>query len=117
MPREEKAVFTNMCMVTDNKGNVLVLDRQNPDWPGLTFPGGHVEPGEAFARVSGYDLAEPAESSSYAGYKDWFIQEFRRPGYTIEVGTGENPLPLAQFDQIYNKNVGILVTAATGIPT
>ena len=48
MPREEKAVFTNMCMVTDNKGNVLVLDRQNPDWPGLTFPGGHVEPGESF---------------------------------------------------------------------
>ena len=48
MPREEKAVFTNMCMVTDNMGNVLVLDRQNPDWPGLTFPGGHVEPGESF---------------------------------------------------------------------
>ena len=48
MAREEKAVFTNMCMVTDGNGNVLVLDRRNPDWPGITFPGGHVEPGEAF---------------------------------------------------------------------
>ena len=48
MAREEKAVFTNMCMVTDRNGNVLVLDRLNPDWPGITFPGGHVEPGEAF---------------------------------------------------------------------
>ena len=48
MAREEKAVFTNMCMVTDGNGNVLVLDRLNPDWPGITFPGGHVEPGEAF---------------------------------------------------------------------
>ena len=48
MAREEKAVFTNMCMITDGNGNVLVLDRLNPDWPGITFPGGHVEPGEAF---------------------------------------------------------------------
>lgn len=48
MAREEKAVFTNMCMVTDGQGNVLVQDRLNPDWPGITFPGGHVEPGEAF---------------------------------------------------------------------
>ena len=48
MAREEKAIFTNMCMITDGNGNVLVLDRLNPDWPGLTFPGGHVEPGESF---------------------------------------------------------------------
>ena len=48
MAREERAVFTNMCMVTDCNGNVLVQDRLNPDWPGITFPGGHVEPGEAF---------------------------------------------------------------------
>ena len=48
MAREEKAVFTNMCMVYDHAGNVLVQDRLNPDWPGITFPGGHVEPDEAF---------------------------------------------------------------------
>ena len=50
MAREEKAVFTNMCMVTDGNGNVLVQDRLNPDWPGITFPGGHVEPCESFTR-------------------------------------------------------------------
>lgn len=50
MAREEKAVFTNMCMITDTDGNVLVQDRLNPDWPGITFPGGHVEPGESFTR-------------------------------------------------------------------
>ena len=43
----EQAVFTNMCMVTDGD-RVLVQDRKNPDWPGITFPGGHVEPGESF---------------------------------------------------------------------
>ena len=35
-------------MVSDSNGNVLVQDRRNPDWPGVTFPGGHVEPEEAF---------------------------------------------------------------------
>ena len=36
-----------MCMVTDGAGNVLVQDRPAPKWPGLAFPGGHVEKGEA----------------------------------------------------------------------
>ena len=48
MAREEKAVFTNMCMITDGHGNVLVQDKLDPDFRGLTFPGGHVEPGESF---------------------------------------------------------------------
>ena len=48
MSRSEPAIFTNMCMVCDGRGNVLVQNRRNPDWPGITFPGGHVEPGESF---------------------------------------------------------------------
>lgn len=48
MARAEMAVFTNMCMVTDGKGNVLVQDRTDKNWPGIVFPGGHVEPGESF---------------------------------------------------------------------
>lgn len=74
------------------------------------------ELGEEFARLSGYELADTPYSSSFAGYKDWFIQTFRRPGYTIEAGLGENPLPIGQFDEIYRANLGILVTAATGLP-
>ena len=71
---------------------------------------------EEFARVSGYALEDTPYASGFAGYKDWFIQDFRRPGYTIEVGQGENPLPLSQFGEIYRDNLGILVTAATGLP-
>ena len=48
MARSESAIFTNMCMVYDHEGNILVQDRKKPDWPGLCFPGGHVEPGESF---------------------------------------------------------------------
>ena len=72
------------------------------------------ELGERLAAVSGYTLTEPAEVSSFAGYKDWFIKVFRRPGFTVEAGSGENPLPIGQFEEIYRDNLGILVTAAMG---
>ena len=48
MSRSEQAIFTNLCMVYDDAGNILVEDRLDADWPGLCFPGGHVEPGESF---------------------------------------------------------------------
>ena len=67
------------------------------------------EIGETFANISGYLLADVPFTSSFAGYKDWFLQEYRRPGYTIEAGQGQNPLPISQFDEIYRDNFGILV--------
>ena len=79
----------------------------------IEIPGAE-ELAQRFSEVSGYALEDVPYASSFAGYKDWFIQEFRRPGYTIEVGEGTNPLPISQFDQIYADNLGILVTAATG---
>lgn len=48
MSRAEPVILTNMCMVTDENGNVLVQNRKDPGWPGIVFPGGHVEPGESF---------------------------------------------------------------------
>ena len=48
MARSEQAIFTNLCMVYDDAGNILVEDRLDPSWPGLCFPGGHIEPGESF---------------------------------------------------------------------
>ena len=77
---------------------------------------GAKELAEEFARVSGYSLEDTPYESSFAGYKDWFIQNFRRPGFTIEAGSGTNPLPLSQFEEMYKDNLGILVTAATGLP-
>lgn len=68
--------------------------------------------GRQFSNVSGYALAETSGITSYSGYKDWFIQDFRRPGYTIEVGRGRNPLPISQFDEIYNDNEELLLLAS-----
>ena len=49
MAEMENAIFTNMCMVYDGAGNILVQNRRNTNWPGITFPGGHVEHGESFS--------------------------------------------------------------------
>ena len=72
--------------------------------------------GTEFARLSGYALEDTPYNSSFAGYKDWFIKVWRRPGYTVECGSGQNPLPLSQFEEIYRAVLGILVTGATGLP-
>ncbi len=73
------------------------------------------EIGDKFARASGYLLGVPDPLASYGGYKDWFIKEFKKPGYTIECGLGENPLPISQFNQIYKENFELLLIAAWGL--
>ena len=47
MGRAHPIELTNMCMLTRADGKVLVQNRRDPHWGGLTFPGGHVEPGES----------------------------------------------------------------------
>lgn len=64
---------------------------------------------QEFARVSGYEPIRYVDS--YAGYKDWFIQEWRRPGYTVEIGRGEKPLPFSQFGEIYQECLGIFLAS------
>ncbi|MDQ2085181.1 M14 family zinc carboxypeptidase [Herbivorax sp. ANBcel31] len=64
-----------------------------------------------FSRASGYAVADVPPEAAFAGYKDWFIQEYRRPGFTVEVGLGTNPLPIQQFDTIYRNNEEIMLLA------
>ena len=69
---------------------------------------------ELFSKVSGYLPEEATGITSYAGYKDWFIAQYRRPGFTVEVGSGRNPLPLSQFPKIYEDNEELLLLASMG---
>ena len=101
-------VDPELVLAYHSQGKVIYWQFADMEVPGAR------ELGERFSQVSGYALEDTPEESAYAGYKDWFIKIFRRPGYTIEVGTGTNPLPLSQFDEIYRDNLGILVTAAIG---
>ena len=103
-------VDPRVVLAFHTQGQVIYWQFEDYEVPGAR------ELAEEFARVSGYRMEDTPYESSFAGYKDWFIKLFRRPGFTIEVGSGENPLPIQQFDEIYRDNLGILVTAATGLP-
>ena len=67
---------------------------------------------EAFSQASGYAVEEVPFASGFAGYKDWFILAYDRPGYTIEAGRGLNPLPISDFPAVYAKCRGILTLGA-----
>lgn len=75
MHKTEKSIFTNMCMIYDNNGNVVVQNRVDSKWPGIAFPGGHVENEESFTDAvirevyeeTGLTIKEP----QCCGIKDW----------------------------------------------
>lgn len=92
-----------LILAYHSQGEVIYWQFQNYNPPISLFIGNQ------FARVSGYSLEDTPYNSSFAGFKDWFIQNYNRPGYTIEVGLGTNPLPISQFNKIYSDNLGILV--------
>ncbi|HHV65052.1 MAG TPA: peptidase M14 [Peptococcaceae bacterium] len=64
-----------------------------------------------FQKKSGYRAIRYVISD--AGYKDWFIYKWRRPGFTVECGLGQNPLPLSQFWSIWAKAGSIMLTGLT----
>ncbi|MEE1321572.1 MAG: M14 family metallocarboxypeptidase [Acutalibacteraceae bacterium] len=51
----------------------------------------------------GYTLVSGEGLSSHGGFKDWFIDEFHAPGFTFEIGKGENPLPKTELYGIYDR--------------
>ena len=79
----EKVEFTNMCMITDGS-KVVVIDRQKQDWPGITFPGGHVEQGESFTDAVIREVKEETgltvRAPRLCGIKDWCENDKR---YTV----------------------------------
>ncbi len=96
----------NLMLTYHTQGKVIY-------WQFLDYnPPNSQKIGELLSRVSSYVLEETPYSSSFAGFKDWFIQNFNKPGYTIEAGIGINPLPISQFKEIYADNIGILVNSA-----
>ena len=74
MARKEHCVLTNMCMVYSGD-KILVQDRKNPDWPGITFPGGHVEPRESFVNSVIREVKEETgldiKDVKLCGMKQW----------------------------------------------
>lgn len=80
--RTEQVTLTNMCMVYDDNGNVLVQDKVDNDWGGLTFPGGHIEKGESFVDSVIREVYEETglkiENPRICGIKDWMEKDGSR---------------------------------------
>ncbi len=82
MHKNEQIELTNMCMISDGQGHVLMQNRVSKDWPGLSFPGGHVEWGESFTdsvirevrEETGLTIAHPR----LCGIKDWMRKDGTR---------------------------------------
>ena len=60
--------------------------------------------------LTDYTLVKNEGLASSGGLKDWFIEEFRKPAFTVEVGKGKNPLPLTDFNKIYRRLEVMMVT-------
>ena len=75
--RKSKVILTNMCMLYKEDGSFLVINRKKQDWPGINFPGGHVEDEESIPESviremkeeTGYDLHSVEE----CGYFEWNV--------------------------------------------
>ncbi len=81
MDRTERVTLTNMCMISqDNR--VLVQNKVNSDWNGITFPGGHVEKNESFADAVIREVQEETgltiQSPQLCGIKNWTQEDGSR---------------------------------------
>lgn len=74
-----------------------------------------LELAEKMAEASGYTLCRPEGSASFGGCKDWFIKEFGKSGFTVEIGMGKNPLPMDMLDDIYKENALLTLCALNEI--
>ena len=62
--------------------------------------------------ASGYKLSKPEGLAVGGGFKDWFVSEFNKPAFTVEIGLGKNPLPISDFEKVYEKIEKMLLVAA-----
>ncbi|MCP8616107.1 M14 family metallopeptidase [Salirhabdus salicampi] len=62
-----------------------------------------------YGRVSGYTPVQTVDS--HAGFKDWYIQQYEQPGFTIELGKGISPLPHSQFPSVYEECCNIFLAS------
>lgn len=82
MERQDKVILTNMCMIYDNDGNVLVEEKVGKNYKGLIFPGGHVEERESITDSMIREIKEETgltiSNLEFCGIKDWVEHDYSR---------------------------------------
>lgn len=67
---------------------------------------------QQFAFLSGYKATTPEGTAAFGGYKDWFIKEFNKPGFTVEIGIGKNPIDFSQLEDVVRENTCLMIYGA-----
>ncbi len=63
---------------------------------------------EQIRAANGYTVLSPSSQAPGGGYRDWFAQEYGRPGFTLEMGSGYCPLPQGNFYEYWQDNRFVL---------
>lgn len=100
----EQVIFSNMCMVEDDQGNVVVQERVDPNWPGVVFPGGHVEPGETFSQAVIREIREETgltiRHPVLCGVKHWMDRGVRHVVFLYKTKDYEGELCSSSEGQV-----------------
>ena len=100
-----RCIHPDLMLALHTQGSVIYPG------PDETAPPGAHALAQAFSDASGYPVEPVPPESANAGFKDWFLQVFKRPAFTIEAGLGENPLPALQLPEI-TRALSTIFTAA-----
>ena len=100
-----RCIHPDLMLALHTQGSVIYPG------PEETAPPGAHALAQAFSAASGYPVEPVPPESANAGFKDWFLQVFKRPAFTIEAGLGENPLPALQLPEI-TRALSAIFTAA-----
>ena len=112
--QRQKAALTGLCARFRFR-HVIALHSQGEEiyWRyGERTPPHARMMADVMGAASGYTVADPEGLASHGGFKDWFIASTGRPGFTIELGRGTNPLPVQDFEAIYAKAREMLLLGA-----
>ncbi len=110
----ETVALTNLCKTVHIRHAVAFHSQGEVIYAptGDTPPKRSRRMAEIMSASSGYALSEPEGLAVGGGFKDWFIKEFDRPAFTVEIGLGENPLPLEDYSKIYKQIRELLMLSA-----
>ncbi len=98
-----RAVPVDMLITFHSQGEEIFYEY------GKNTPDKALNIAKIFSALTDYTLVKNEGLYSSGGLKDWFIEEFGKPAFTIEIGKGKNPLPLDAFDEIYQKIEAMMV--------
>ncbi len=101
----ETLALTSFCR-KNNFNSAIAFHSQGEEiyWDyGVNTPKKSENIANIMALSSGYTVSKPEGLAVGGGFKDWFIEKFRKPAFTVEIGKGKNPLPASELNSVYNK--------------